>query len=138
MFAPVARVTVTRRDGRMLGRTLSFPGDLDWWWTPEAVGIFATTRMAHPNRHALLPLLAPNEQDWALGRPLRNREIYEPSPVFGYPQPEFWARCLAYGTPSAVMNVIEISLPDATELQSLSLSTIGTEPALGLVALSAV
>ena len=137
MFAPVANVTLERRDGRLIGKTLYFPGDLDWWCPKKVLGDFATLRLERPNRFGLLPQLSISDADWAEGKsdgrvstnwPLGNDD-------FGFPQPEFWARCLPLETAGSVMSIIEIDLDQAVELNALTLATAGVEPALGLVAI---
>ncbi len=123
-FAPVARVDVRMRSGAITSRTLRFPGDLDWWCPPQVVGDFATCRTPRPGRHDLLPLLSESSGDWPRGEP----------PAF--PQPEYWANCLAYPTASSVMNVVEIDLGRGAEVESLSVSALAADPALGVVAVS--
>jgi len=124
-WSPVARIEVRAESGVVLSRTLRFPGDLDWWSPAEVVGVFSTARKPRPDRFGLLPLLGAKDSDWMEGKP----------PAF--PQPEFWATCIPFTTPSSVMNVIELELPGAMPLKSLSMSVIGADPAFGLVAVSA-
>jgi hypothetical protein len=144
-FTPVARVTLQRVDDRLIGRTLYFPGDLDWWCSEKAVDIFCTARLPRPDRHGLLPLLNVNDGDWSQGKPavsyftangVWTNEHDEPWQT-SFPQPEYWAACRVLKTESAVLNVIEFDLVQPAELKSLTLSTVGTEPALGLVAVTA-
>lgn len=121
MFAPVAQISAAAVNGGVFSRTLHFPGDLDWWSPQEVVGEFATARKPHRDRFGLLPLLKPTEGDWAEGKP----------PAF--PQPEFWATCRTVKLASSVMSVIELDLGRATPLRSLTLSTLGVQPGLGIV-----
>lgn len=124
-FSPVGRVDVRAESGIVASRTLRLPGDLDWWSPQEVVWDFSTAHKARPDRFGLLPLLKATDADWAGGKP----------PAF--PQSEYWATSLPLKTPSSVMNVIEIELPSAMPLRSVSLSVIGADPAFGLVAISA-
>ncbi len=123
MFAPVAQVSAEAENGGVFARTLYFPGDLDWWSPPEVVGDFATARKPRPDRFGLLPLRRPDQGDWAEGKP----------PAF--PQPEYWASCRTVRLASSVMNVVEFDLRTLTPLKSLTLSTVGVQPGLGLVAI---
>ncbi|MGE5221495.1 MAG: hypothetical protein ACM3PY_03600, partial [Omnitrophica WOR_2 bacterium] len=144
-FTPVARVTLQRTDDRLIGRTLYSPGDLDWWCPEKAVDIFCTARLPRPDRNGLLPLLQVNDRDWSQGKPAVS--YFSPHGVWtnehdepwktSFPQPEYWASCRALLTDSAVLNVVELDLVQPAELKSMTLSTVGTEPAIGLVAVSA-
>jgi len=138
MFAPVGRVTLERKDGRLIGRTLYFPGDLDWWCPKKLLGDFATFRRPRSNRFGLLPQLGPEDADWTEGKP--DGRISWNWPLgdsdMKFPQPEFWATCRALETPGSVMNIIEIDLGEAVELNHLTLSAVGVEPAFGLVAVA--
>jgi hypothetical protein len=144
-FTPVGRITLQREDDRLIGRTLYFPGDLDWWCSEKAVDIFCTARLPRPDRHGLLPLLRLKDRDWPQGKPavsywspkaVWTNECDEPWQT-SFPQPEYWAACRVLKTSSAVLNVVELDLGRPEILKSLTLSTVGTEPALGLVAVSA-
>jgi hypothetical protein len=115
---------VNTGNGGMLSKTLHFPGDLDWWWSQHSVGVWATARSPRIDRHGLLPMLK-GIKDWKEGIP----------PAF--PQNEFWAKCLAFNTPTTVINVVEIDLGRAVPVKSLTISSLGVDPALGLVAVSA-
>ena len=87
----------------------------------------------------------PGAGDWPQGKPtisyftLENCWVNEHDEPWetSFPQPEYWAACRALNTPSTVLNVVEMDLGEPAELKSLTLSTIGTEPAVGLVAVSA-
>ncbi len=134
-FAPVARVILTRKDGRLISKTLYTPGDLDFFTPPEAVYVFATARRPRLERLGLLPLLPMDQGDWLEGKPAScGKDSNLPN---GFPQTEFWARSRTVQAATVVMNVIEIDLPMAQELQKMTLSSIGTEPAFGLVAVTA-
>ena len=125
MFAPVARVTIQRQDGGLQSRTLRFPGDLDWWVPKEIVGDFATARQSRADRFALLPQRKAGDSDWIEAAP----------PAF--PQPALWSASRAVLTATAVMNVIEMDLGESADLASITIESIGADPALGLVAVSA-
>ncbi len=124
-YSAVGRVDARAEDGAVVSRTLRFPGDLDWWSPQEVVWDFSTARKDHPDRFGLLPMLAAKDSDWVQAKP----------PAF--PQPEYWATCLPFKTPSSVMNVIEIDLGRPTRMKSVTLSVLGADPAFGLVAVSA-
>ena len=125
VYSPVARVAVETSDGVVLARTLHVPGDLDWWTPPAIVGEFATARQPRTDRFGLLPLLKPAQGDWAEGRP----------PAF--PQSAYWANCRQLHLSSAILNVVEMDLGRPRLLKSLNVSTLGTAPALGVVAIAA-
>jgi hypothetical protein len=127
MFAEVARMTVRSDKGAVLyTRTLRTPGDLDWWPSAEVFGdIWTTARHGRTDRHALLPMLKPGETDWPMAHP----------PAF--PQPEYWATCLPVITGSCTMNVVELDLRTLKPVQSLVVETLGANPALGVVAVTA-
>ena len=124
-FSTVARVDAITQDGGIISRTLTFPGDLDWWCPAEVVGEFATARKPRPDRFGLLPMLNTQSKDWKIASPP------------DYPQPEYWATCLSFKTPSSVMNVVEIDLGRVVSLKSLAISTLSADAALGIVAVSA-
>lgn len=126
-FSKVGHVMLRRTEGRLLdGRELYFPGDLDWANPQEVVGIWATAREDRTNRFGLLPILKSDNADWQLAIPSKK----------GFPQPRFWASSRTLKTANAVMNVIEIDLEKPTRLSELTFSTIGTESAFGLVAVT--
>jgi len=127
VFSTVGRITLTRNNGRLIDAgVLHFPGDVDWASPEEIVGGFATARKPRPRRYGLLPLLKPGDKDWPQAKPAQD----------GFPQPEYWASSRVFKTPSSVMNVIELDLGRFVELKSLSFSTIGTETAFALVAVT--
>jgi len=123
-FSRVAQVALKTKSGGIMVRTLSFPGDLDWWCPQEIVGDFSTARNPRPDRLGLPPMLGPNQGDWKAAKP----------PAF--PQPEYWAGCVAVKTATAVMNIIEIDPGQALPISSLTISTLGADPALGIVAIA--
>lgn len=134
MFSPVGRVTLTRNDGNLINaRTLYFPGDLDWFCP---VGLdswltaFSTARINRDDRYGLLPMLTDKKSDWSLAKPVSGTED-------SFPNPSFWATCIPLHTKTSVMSIVEVDLRKPTKLKSLTLSTIGTEPAFGLVAVTA-
>jgi hypothetical protein len=125
VYSPVSRVAVETSDGAVLTRTLHVPGDLDWWTPPALVGEFATARGPRTDRFGLLPLLSPTQGDWAEGHP----------PAF--PQSAYWATCRQLNLSSAILNVVEMDLGRPRLLKSLTVSTLGTAPALGVVGIVA-
>jgi len=137
MFSPVVRVLLTRNDGELIGaRTLRFPGDLDWFCPIEKLDVFCTARIKRDDRYGLLPMLAGAKTDWDLAKPAPSM-WQEKTQIYNFPQPAFWATCIPLHTQTSVMNIVEIDLRKPTKLKSFTLSTIGTEPALGLVAVTA-
>jgi len=124
-FVDVARVTMRAADGTLVSRTLTSPGDLDWGWGQKVAGLHQTAKQPRPERHGLLPLLGADDADWDEAKP----------PAF--PQPAYWASCLAYKTPSAVFNVIEISANPELAQRTLTIESFGVEPTIALVAVSA-
>jgi hypothetical protein len=135
MFAPVGRILTTKTDGRIIpARTLRFPGDLDWQWPQKKLGLFATYRGERTDRFGLLPQLGKSEGDWdELSTPAHTGDWNEGYRLDTFPQPAFWASCLPIDIDSATLNIIEVNLRKSAELKSLTLSTIGTEPAFGLI-----
>jgi len=125
VYSSVARVAVESSDGAVMSRTLRLPGDLDWWGPPAIVGDFATARQPRIDRFGLLPLLSPTQGDWAEGHP----------PAF--PQSAYWATCRQLHLSSAILNVVELDLGRPRPLKSLTVSTLGTAPALGVVGIVA-
>ncbi len=127
MFAEVARMTIRGDKGAVLNtRTLRTPGDLDWWPSAEVFGdVWTTAHHGRADRHGLLPMLKEGETDWPMAHP----------PVF--PQPEYWATCLPVITGSCTMNVVELDLRTIKPVQSLVIETLGANPALGVVAVTA-
>lgn len=125
VYSPVAQVAVETAEGAVLARTLRVPGDLDWWAPPAIVGEFASARQPRKDRFGLLPLLNPAQGDWEEGQP----------PAF--PQSAYWATCRQLHLSSAVLNVVEMDLGRPRLLKSLTVSTLGSDPALGVVALAA-
>ena len=126
MFSEVGRVTVRSSEEVVYARTLRFPGDLDWWFPPAVVREFATVSEGHPNRFGLLPLLTPDQADWAEGHPPK------------LPQPKYWSSSRLITTASSVMNIIEIDLGRALPLASLTLEALGVDPSFGIVAVTAL
>ena len=118
VYSSVARVVVEASDGVVMSRTLQVPGDLDFWGPPAIVGEFATWRQPRTERFGLLPLLSPTQGDWAEGHP----------PVF--PQTAYWASCRELPLSSSILNVVEMDLRRPRLLKSLTVSTLGTAPAL--------
>jgi len=144
IFSEVARVTAYSRPGIDYGvgdehhmiktstgekavysRTLSYPGDLDYWVPDKNPTSFSTVREPRPNRFEMLPLLEAEKGDWDAGKP----------PAF--PQSRWWSTSHPVVTESCVMNVIEINLSRDMELDYLVFESLGALPAFGIVALTA-
>jgi len=137
MFAPAGRITLMRDDGELIGaRTLYFPGDLDWFCPIEKLDVFCTARIKRDDRYGLLPMLTRNDTDWDLARPAPSG-WHEKTGINNFPQPVFWATCIPLHTKTSVMSIVEVNLRKPTNLKSLTISTIGTEPAFGMVAITA-
>jgi hypothetical protein len=136
MFGPVAQIAVHKehistRGDRVIGedvfvRTVYMPGNMDWFAAENIVGVFSTVQAQKErnDRFGLLPILDANSPDWQEGKP----------PVF--PQPQYWADCQVFKTPTSVMNIIEVDLGKPAKVLSLSISTVGANSAIGLVAVS--
>ncbi|MCD9026410.1 hypothetical protein [Cohnella silvisoli] len=138
MFSPVFRLHFERDDGRMMGSTFRMPGDLDWFWPEELVGLLATSGRERPNRHGLLPLLRADESDWREGRPLRHGfDLLKREEAFGFPQPEYWSRSLCYKTVHGVFSVIEVDFGQGIRWDRMRLSLCGVDPAIGILAVHA-
>ena len=121
MFTKVARVTAYLENEIVYTRTLHYPGDMDYWVPNVNPTSFATFREARPNRFELLPLLKPEQSDWAEGKP----------PVF--PEPKYWASSIPVVTKSCLMDVIEIDLNKPMKLDDLVFESIGDYVAFGIV-----
>jgi hypothetical protein len=119
-FIPAARIDVRTADGALISKTLRFPGDLDWWNPYQVVGQMATAREPRLTRFGLL----------------RTTDAAEEALPPGFPQPAYWASCLPLISASSLMNVIEIDLGKPGTVESISISTLGADPALGVVAVS--
>ena len=122
VFSPVAHVTVNKTNGEKITKDLTIPGDFDWWMPQNIIGSFSTAVQARNDRYGLLPQLSIVESDWSAGQ----------APTF--PSSSFWADQRAVKYNSAVLNLVEIDLPERSLVESVTLETIGTDPALGLVA----
>jgi len=125
IFSEVARVTAYPGNKAVYSRTLSYPGDLDYWVPDKNPTSFSTVREPRPNRFEMLSLLEAETGDWEAGRP----------PAF--PQSRWWSTSHPIVTESCVMNVIEINLAKAMELDYLVFESLGALPAFGIVALTA-
>ena len=106
-----------------VSRILRFPGDLDTWHVGTAYN--KTFPGSRTNRHGLLPLLDAKSGDWG--------DIAHP-PLF--PQQQYWSSSLAFSTPKATINVLELDLGEPRKIKSLTLSTLGRDPALALLAVT--
>jgi len=125
IFSEVARVTAYSGNKAVYSRTLSYPGDLDYWVPDKNPTSFSTVREPRPNRFEMLPLLEAEIGDWEAGKP----------PAF--PQSRWWSTSHPVVTESCVMNVIEINLAKDMELDYLVFESLGALPAFGIVALTA-
>jgi len=125
MFAPVGRITGYNNQEIVYSRTLSYPGDVDYWVPDRNPTSFASFRTPRPDRFELLPLLSPKKSDWEEGKP----------PAF--PQPKWWSSTLPLVTESCLMNIIEINLNKPGELTDLVFEVLGVMPAFGIVAATA-
>lgn len=132
-FISAARVDVQLNNDEIVSQTYTSPGNLDWWVPQEVVGEFCTSRVPRENRFGLLPMLKPSERDWAIAHPIASGDV---DSFKGLPQPEFWANSRNLNTASATYNVLEIDLGAPRRVESISLSALGLEPAIGLVAIS--
>jgi hypothetical protein len=125
-FVRVARLSVRSANGGVWSHDLVMPGDLDWFVSQKQLGpLWSTGRPDRANRLGLLPLLTPAQGDWPEGKPPQ------------FPQPDLWTRTLAVDCGSSVMNVIELDLGQPEPVDSLIFEALGTEPAFGIVAISA-
>jgi hypothetical protein len=120
-FSTVARITAYNKTDIVYSRTLSYPGDVDYWVPDKNPESFATFKEPRPDRFELLPLLNPDATDWKEGKP----------PVF--PQPKWWSTSLPVVTESCVMSIIEINLSKPVELNSFVFEVLGVMPAFGIV-----
>jgi len=73
----------------------------------------------------LLPLLGSDEGDWAIAKP----------PLF--PQTKYWASSIAIDAKDSTLNIIEIDLGKARKIKSVNIQTLGVDPALAIVAVTA-
>jgi len=127
LFSPVALVTLKNGiDKVVYSKILRFPGDLDWWWTKNMPFTnYATAQEKRTVRNVLLPLRTPIDSDWKEGKPPH------------FPHYDEWADCRNIITPSCVLDVVEIDLPEAQNLKSLQFETIGVDPAFGILGIVA-
>jgi hypothetical protein len=125
-FVPPLRVSLRATDGTVQSTLLHSPGQLDWGLAAGTAGLHHTIEQPRDSRFHLLPMLQPDQGDWKAGKP----------PEF--PQRELWASCRAILKPSIVMNVVELCTDPSQGLRSLSLHTLGADPAVALIAVSAM
>jgi hypothetical protein len=125
IFSDVGRVSAYSGRKVVYSKTLSYPGNIDYWVSNRNPTSFATYREERPNPHELLPLLTEEMRDWEEGKP----------PEF--PQSRWWSSSLPLATESCVMTIIEINLNTAMELDHLLIESLGALPALGIVAITA-
>jgi len=124
VYTPVIRISARCDDRLTISRTLCSPGDLDWFPPPGVVGEFATARVQRPLRYGLLPLLGPDDADWARARPE------------AFPQPEFWAESAVYHAPQAVLNAVALDLGGPRSVHELRIDVAGTQAAVGVIAVT--
>jgi hypothetical protein len=122
MYTPVARICVRTPARDYVARVLTTPGDLDYGY--PAHPILSTCTGPRTDRHGLLPLLSAQDGDWAEGKP----------PEF--PQPGFWADTLCVRTTKGLMNVIELAFEQPVGIATLTIETLGTDAALGIVGIT--
>jgi len=133
MFTDIARVDVQLDDKQkhsqvgkaIITRTLSSPGDLDWWQPIGSQVRLSSYLEPRLDRYGLLPFLSVNDADWDIAKP----------PVF--PQTQYWTDTLTLAMPSMHLNVIEIDLGRQRSVKSITISMLGTDPAVGLLAVTA-
>jgi hypothetical protein len=125
IFSDVARVSAYSGRHMVYGRTLSYPGDVDYWVSNRNPTSFASLRGPRLNPYELLPVMSPEMKDWAEGKP----------PDF--PQSTWWSTSIPVATESCVMSVIEINLAKPMELDHLVFESLGALPAFGIVAATA-
>jgi len=125
MFTKAARVTAYSDNRIVYTRTLHYPGDLDYWVPNVNPTSFATFREPRPDRFGLLPLLKPDQSDWAEGQPPQ------------FPEPKYWSTSIPFVTKSCLMDVIELDLNRPTKLDNLIFESIGDYNAFGIVGAAA-
>lgn len=125
IFSDIGRVSAYSGRKMVYSKTLSYPGNIDYWVSNRNPTSFATYREERPNPYELLPLLSREMQDWEEGKP----------PEF--PQSRWWSSALPLAIESCVMTIIEITLNTAVELDHLLIESLGALPALGIVAITA-
>ncbi|MEN8156979.1 MAG: hypothetical protein ABFS10_08515 [Bacteroidota bacterium] len=132
LYAEIGRIDVEVEEPHIhpdigktvISKTLYSPGDLDWFVPLSWMYRLGTADAPRTERHQLLPMLTENDSDWDLAQP----------PLF--PQRRFWTNTVVE-VGGVTMNVIEIDLEKPQQVKSLTLSTTGTDPAIGLVAVTA-
>ncbi|MCP4313097.1 MAG: hypothetical protein GY790_17700 [Bacteroidetes bacterium] len=132
VFSEIARIDVEINEAKknpaigktVISRTLYSPGDLDWFVPLNWMYRLGTGDAPRADRHQLLPLLEENCADWEIAKP----------PLF--PQRQFWTNTVVE-VGGVTMNVIEIDLRKSRQVKSLTISTKGIDPAIGLVAVTA-
>jgi hypothetical protein len=125
IYSEVAVITLRDTEDKIVcAKTLSLPGDLDWWWPPTAVfWQYATAPRSRATRRGLLPLRTAADADWPEGIPPH------------FPNYAEWSDTRAIVMPNCVLNVIELTVPRVAPLKSLTLQTIGADPAFGILAI---
>lgn len=125
IFSEVARVSAYSGRDMVYARTLSYPGDVDYWVSNRNPTSFASFRGPRDNPYELLPLLKPEMRDRPEGKPP------------GFPQSTWWSASIPLAAESCVMSVIEINLDKPMELDHLVFESLGALPAFGIVAVTA-
>jgi len=109
----------------ILSRTLRVPGDVDYYWAKHHMVRVGTFHGQRETLSDLLPLLGSDEGDWAIAKP----------PLF--PQTKYWASSIAIDAKDSTLNIIEIDLGKARKIKSVNIQTLGVDPALAIVAVTA-
>jgi len=127
IYSDVAVITLRDTDDKIVcTKTLALPGDLDWWWPPTATfWQYATAQRTRTTRRGWLPLRASTDADWPEGIPPH------------FPNYAEWSDTRALVLPNCVVNLIEITVPRVATLKSLTVQTVGADPAFGILAVLA-
>jgi len=115
---------------RMMGkvvrsRTLSTPGDVDYFWRENFMMRVGTHKGQCDTAPALISMLGKDEGDWAIAQ----------VPV--YPQPSLWADSIAVDLMNSTLNVIEIDLGKRVNVKKIDFQTLGLDSAFGIIAVTA-
>ena len=125
IFSDVARISAYSGREVVYARTLSYPGDVDYWVSNRNPTSFASFRSPRENPYELLPLMVPEMKDRLEGKP----------PDF--PQSNWWSTSIPVPTESCVMTVIEINLAKPRDLDHIVFESLGALPAFGIVGVTA-
>lgn len=126
IFTDVARISVYSDNQIVASKTLSYPGNVDYFVSNRNPTSFATYREKRENAYALLlPLLSTDQPDWSEGKP----------PAF--PQPKYWSTSIPVTSESCTMSLIEIELKKGITADRIVFESLGALPAIGIVAVTA-